>query len=351
MSGPWTPLIDTPRVMKYTASSTMEADAVIKHRNLVAPQIKSLVGDTTFVLGGNRAFEDIFTEVLTSLGRVFDRGRRLRETELTGVMGNLDALIRNHLPIIRAEHDFLPPTRTRPKGEAHEFRYVFLGSVNGGEYRLVAMRLLGTRKTIKLETHQLPVGFTYHAAERYLERSGKTGDALTDLGRCLLDNMVFYKLTEIFCARHLGFDLMFAGPHGKGAVLGGLYPTSVKAEGFEFRIEGIREYSFEPLWPPGTCYTANTYISEDQIGIDQIAVVEDIEAWKRERAVVYEEVQRLSCWRDSIAARHPDLSSEEISLSNLIQSAAEVLDTPEHRKAIPRNQPPPFFVSGEGQRL
>jgi hypothetical protein len=324
----------------------MAGNFMMKHRNLIAPQIRSLSGESAAVLDSGRTFTEFFKELLTTLSKVFDKGRRLREGELLGVLRSLDHLVCKNLTIIRSEHDFIPPTRTRPKGEAHEFRYVFLFSNNGDQYRLVSMRILGTRKLIKVETHQLPAGFRYHAAERYLERTGKTNDALKELGSCLLNNMVFYKLTEDFCADYLGDNLMFGGPKGEGAILGDIWNSEFKAEGFEFRIEGIRQYTHSPIWPSGSCFTAATYVSDELLGMDQLNAVTDVEAWRKDNQPLYDDLQKLSCWKESVSADHPELQRVMAELQALRQSAVAVLDNPNHRQAIDRNSLQQLAIRG-----
>lgn len=105
------------------------------------------------------------------------RDRFARDRQLTGeAFANLVSISRQTLSA--SKHVFLEeisrgPTRTRPKGEAHEFFFVARGLAGGpldSHYSTIAIRLFLSRRKAELMVDWPGLDFTRHLLERTIER-------------------------------------------------------------------------------------------------------------------------------------------------------------------------------------
>lgn len=318
---------------------------MLKHKNLDAPRIRNLVREDAVTGKFDDASVAMFSDLLLYLGGIFDRGRRLRAEELKTVMDIVDSRIREGFLVVRSGKSNIPPTRIKPKGESYENRYIAVHRIEANSYILVAYRLLGTRKVIRLEQAALPIGFTYHAAERMLERAADVEMAFRQIAESLLEYMVFTKLGEVPCVKNLACDLLIPDVGGHGALLGGIYEVERKPERFDFRIEGMFTSHPKPFWGLSTRFVAHTFIGTSQMREEQIALSDAIRAWKEGRQSFNDDLFARTCWYDSITEHDPAAEWDDDTFPTLWKETADILGTDAAARAISRQTSPILNVS------
>lgn len=273
---------------------------MLKHRNLEASRIRTLVQEYDATTRINDVAGEAIVRIAEKLVPAVKKGRRLTGSELLTIMDELDTDIRSGVVTILSRSETIKATRARPKGEAYERCYVFVHALNKESVQLVSIRVFGTRKSIKIESQMLPVGFTYHAAERILERTRNVDLAFKELGAALLDMLAFYKLTESFSLEKLKGDLLLPDRSGNGIALGSIHAMDWKVIGAEFGAYGMKRYQPIHVWPPGTKFVAHTFVNTAQLGEDQVRLAEAIRDWRETRRPAYDSLLRHSCWGEHI---------------------------------------------------
>lgn len=167
----------------------------MRHRDLEVDNIRKLVGESTNVA----RTDDLIASFLSKVDRIvedrFYSKRRLDGGQLSGIWKDCLETVKRDIAVIDGVFTEVPATRTRPKGEIYEMRFVSFMKMKDGPvdhrdvYQLFSFRLRLSRRSVDMDFEAHPVGFTYHAAERVLERGKDIEAAMlrtaTELARSL----------------------------------------------------------------------------------------------------------------------------------------------------------------------
>ncbi len=260
----------------------------MRHDNLDARQIRALVKSDAGMAERDHQLEVMIEAICIIVGSRFSMNKKLSGHMLADLFKRSDNLIRDRFRPLDYQHDRKPGTRVHPKGEQIEACYSMLvrGSRPNGVsdiYQLVSMRLLGSRKSFQIDLIAHPVGFTYHVAERLMERTGMNEDAMDSLGRNLSKWMPF----TCVASRHLDTDGGCAVPmdDNSGMLIGEMshYDISVGAMRYVINKAGVTTIpscmSHEPEVLP---FVARTFVDRHQLRPAQAYSMKLLSDWNAE---------------------------------------------------------------------
>lgn len=309
----------------------------MKFTNLVAPQIRTLAQEFLASRSVQSVYDDLLSEITRTVEPVFDGDKRLSGPGLVKLMADVDAKMKARLVVIRAEMTVAPPTRARPKGEIHEARYVIVQAREPGKFRLMSVRFMATRKSFIVENRPLPIGFTSHAAERYLQRREDKDAAFKDIGKALLDVAVLAKIAQEFSVKHLGSNFLLPA-EAMGGVLLGEFNRSVGCNAGlkidRYKTDVIQDV--KSFWPTKVCFNVMTFVDDDLLGIDQMRIAADLAEWIDSRRKEYDSITRSFCWPEHLILREDDIGDVAPIIDEMEKEVAAILCGPGVRKTIHR---------------
>jgi hypothetical protein len=258
-----------------------------RHSNLDKDAIRSLVDQASRVATVSNKIAAIQKTVMATVKERFRHGKKLTGIDLAVLLNGVDGAITSDFHPLDHQTTKIPPTRVHPKGEKHENLYVGLRVREGTEkttnpvYQLFMFRFYMTRKAVFMETRNLPLAFTYHAAERIIERTRNVDEAFRTIANGLLEwAPMLHHAADVSVEKNAGF-MAHPCSNRSGLFLGDyLEGNNGRAEyvgmdgvGFE-RGTGKIEHSDMPI------YVARTFIETDELRPDQTELADTLSMWR-----------------------------------------------------------------------
>ena len=156
----------------------------MRHQDLEADNIRKLVQESAVVEGVDTRMEEFLQKVDRLVYGEFRKHRRLTGTQLRGLWNECMAMVRKDIVVIDGVFTEIPATLAKPKGEVYEMRFVSFMKMKKAPlgyvdiYQLFSFRLRLSRRSVEMDFHGHPAGFSYHATERVLERTKGTDEAM-----------------------------------------------------------------------------------------------------------------------------------------------------------------------------
>ena len=148
----------------------------MKHKGLDVDGIRKLVAASDSIKDGGRSVFRLLTNTQLALSDAFARHRKLTRQELDKVVSSCRTALADS-PFIQSRHTLSKATISRPNSEEFESQYFGIIPSDGDRFRLFSFRFHGSRKRVVLELEVHPLAFSYHTAERMLERRKNCADA------------------------------------------------------------------------------------------------------------------------------------------------------------------------------
>lgn len=273
----------------------------MRHRDLEAENIRRLVQESA-------GLEDVGTRIGDFLDRMdklvnerFKAHRRLSGPQLKEIWSECQSMVARDVVVIDGVVTEVPPTRTRPKGEVYEMRFVsFMKMQNPPPpltdiYQMFSFRLRMSRRHVWLDFQGHPVGFSYHATERVLERTTANVEAMkkvaTELSRSLelIEACKTHALSKTEGRLHIPFE------DASGALLGEFVPHSRHF----LRKSAFNKWSTADSEHAGKeerFFVARTFVDRYLLEPVQAYGLNLLSLWREEGGNGYDVANDIRCW-------------------------------------------------------
>jgi hypothetical protein len=255
------------------------------------------------------AWESFLDGMLQGVMARYVKGRPLSGPGYAALVDEVRAALAKLSPV-RLREASLPPTATRPKGEAHEFlALVRYGNPDHGSARtgFLGLRVHITRKRVKVDQEFVGVDITRHALERAVERDVATGPE--GLAR-----------VEASLARHVGMVVVWrwamlsrgigeevALPLGDGLLLGRIERAPAERLNLGYRLDRdgvtsieVRQNDFQvcldgdaPVFLP---FLGSTVVDEGLLRMSQVDLRDALVAYADRNADLLEDLASYGSW-------------------------------------------------------
>jgi hypothetical protein len=258
-----------------------------RHGNLDKDAIRSLVDQASRVATLSSKLTAIQKTVMETVKERFRHGKKLTGIDLSVLLNGVDGAISSDFHPLDQQTTKIQPTRIHPKGEKCENLYVGLRVREGTEkttnpiYQLFVFRFYITRKAVLMETRNLPLAFSYHAAERIIERSRNVDEAFRTIATGLLEwAPMLHHAAEVSVEKNGGFMAhpcsnrsgLFLGDYLEGSN-GKAHYVGMDGVGLE-RGTGTVEHSDKPI------YVARTFVEAYELRPDQTELADALSMWR-----------------------------------------------------------------------
>ncbi len=252
------------------------------HRDLAASDIRKLVAE----LGGVSILtKDLVNYVTLAGGFVlqrFARGKRLSASDLQDIFENADQIVGSDIAPCGRWRASREANRFHPNGQKMEAAYMII-CTDGANFQLYAIRIEGSQKKVRFEITGIPFGFTYHTAERYLERYGKTDYPLNAIGRGLVDYAFCLFVTGPFARDRNAGHMNIPAPDGSGIFLGEFKDFNSLSYCLEFDCYGGRKLPVDNVFlTRSPIFVAQTFVDRHQMRPEQTAAAQMLADWTAE---------------------------------------------------------------------
>jgi hypothetical protein len=269
---------------------------MFKHKNLVGNQILNLASEHRLSNDAYAITEEIVRTITSKMCSGPDVGRKLRGHELKDIVETPRRNIVDRSILLQHESASKRATLGRPNSDVYDDFYLYVYSASETDMLPMTMRVIGSRAQIELEFSTPPVAFTYHAAERLLEREGEKERAIRSISASLLDMYPFLKIVEELVAKNLHSEMLVPDIDGHGVFLGSLYQTHARPLRFIIRREGMQRLRMESLWPLGLEFVAHTFVDNSRLRPAQIRFADAIRAWRARNLEANRVLKKFSLW-------------------------------------------------------
>lgn len=281
-----------------------------KHKNLKASKIKDLACDANIAAMAS----DRVGKTLDVLSAVFieslKQGRRLKSDELELIVDTIEHNFENDMIVIAQRYFDKPASRTRPKSEEFERNYVVVSNLGGDFFTIFAIRFHVTRRMIHYSCSELPIAFTYHCAERLMERGRNISQAAKEISLSLLEMLIFSKLAEPVSAEHLQNYMILPAIELDGAFLG----TYDMHDPYDYKMSFKDINGLIPHSSGVTArkrYVAKTFVDDKKLSRKQEEVIDNIFDWRADCDIIHEQAMVKELWPEC------HMSEEERSIKGL----------------------------------
>lgn len=301
---------------------------MLKHRNISADSIRSLVQEDT----GAAAVADEITAIYDTLHEVITpthiNGRKLKGDVLSSVFEECCNRFVNMSNPIDADRSFREATRTRPKGEAYQARFVSFKRIEDSlskheQYQLFNFRIFASRKLVRIEYQQQPFAFQYHAAERLLERGQEKQGALRRLAESVYRASAILLAAQKYSTEKLDRRMIVPMSDGSGLLLGDYISKSVSSgKRRTYDHSSCRENGIN-IAGSDTTFLARTFVSNGMLRPDQLKLTQDIAKWQTDYNSENLRAARDFFWRSDMQVDTRDWTPLE---ENAYDALASILD-------------------------
>jgi hypothetical protein len=258
---------------------------MMKHRNIEATAIRSLVHEdatAATVADEINAIYDTLDEVIKP---AHINGRKLKGDVLRSVFDECCRRLVTMADPIDSDQSFRAATKTRPKGEAYQARFVGFKRVEDSpakheQYQLFNFRIFASRKLVRIDYQQQPFAFQYHTAERLLERGQEKRGALRRLAVSVYKASAMLMAAQKYSTDKLSGRMIAPMSDGAGLLLGDYINKSVSSgkrrtyDHSSCRDNGIN------IAGSDITFLARTFVSNGMLRPDQLKLAKAISEWQ-----------------------------------------------------------------------
>jgi hypothetical protein len=284
----------------------------MRHRHLDAENIRTLVTESRVVENTDTLMMAFLEKVETLVNERFRSHRRLTGPQLRAIYDECMDMVAKDLVVLDGVFTEVPPTRTRPKGEVYEMRFVsFMRMQNPppGDailYQLFSFRLKLSRRSVSLDFQWHPVAFSYHATERLVERSSEKAAAMRRIATELAGSLELIACADAISIKSglPNFHTPFAD--ASGALLGEFVPYSPpKTKSTAFKRSCAHDHVIGN--PDQRLYIARTFVDRYQLEPVQSYAMNLLSLWREEGGDGYTAQNERRCWTegDGLAVMTP----------------------------------------------
>jgi hypothetical protein len=275
----------------------------MRHRHLDAANIRTLVNESRMVENTDALMTALLEKVESIVHARFKSHRRLTGPQLRAIYDESIALVEKDLVVLDGVFTEVPATRTRPKGEVYEMRFVsFMRMQNPppGDailYQLFSFRLKLSRRSVFLDFQWQPVAFSYHATERLVERSSEKEAALKRIATELAGSLELIACADAIASKNdvAIFHMPFSD--ATGALLGEFVPyTPPKTKSTAFNRACAHDHQLGQ--PDQRLYIARTFVDRYQLEPVQSYAMNLLSLWKEEGGDGYRKQNERHCWTE-----------------------------------------------------
>jgi hypothetical protein len=265
--------------------TTFYMSNMLKHRNIDAAAIRNLVKEDAGAAKVSQNLVDIYNMLDATIKPFFITGKKLRGDDLRTMFNECCTRFLQMCTPVDEDRSFREATRTKPKGEVYQARFVSFkrieASLNDTEqYQLFNFRIYASRKYVVLDFQEQPFAFQYHTAERLLERGTEKKDSLYQLASSVYRYAAFILAIKRFASDKLDSRLVLPLAGATGVLLGDFIDRSVysgKRRQYNHtscveREQLVANFDF--------CFLARTFVSNGMLGDDQRELMHSIEEWR-----------------------------------------------------------------------
>lgn len=260
---------------------------MMKHRNIDAEAIRHLVREDANAARVSEEMTSIYQALDDAIKPFFITGKKLKGDDLRAMFEECcDRFIQISLPVDQ-DRSFRAPTRTRPKGEAYQARFVGVKRIENSptgteQYQLFGFSIFASRKTVILDFQEQPFAFQYHTAERLLERNSEKVNALHRLGAAVYAWSATILLARQYALKELDNRLVLPMQDNTGILLGDYIERSIysgKRRCYEYSSCREQDRFIANL---NFGFLARTFVSNGMLRDDQRLLMDQLVAWQQE---------------------------------------------------------------------
>ncbi len=188
-----------------------------------------------------------------------------------------------------------PGTRTRPKGEEFERNYVIISNFDKNLFTFFSIRFHLSRRFCTYTCSELPIAFTYHCAERLMERGRNITQAATEISLSLMEMFIFSKIAEPVARTELHDLMVLPAIELEGAFLGEYQDHAP----YDFRFDfGVHE-TMSPNLSGVTShrrYLVKTFVDDKRLSVKQDEIIDKIFDWRVECDEFHDQAMVKALW-------------------------------------------------------
>lgn len=283
-------------------------------------------------------------QIIEPIGVKFLGGHRLVGPEYARTLSLIRDILGGAGPSIMQESD-RPPTRTRPKGEEHEFT-TLSRAVGDSGYELVGVQLHLSRRRIGYSFDGTGTFITRHLMERSIERglASWTG-RLSEVEEAVLDTLGLGCVWRYAFEAGLTKDPAIALPYGPGLIYGIMSPRAESRGNGSIGFTGSR-YDFTDSDPspflahPSIAATASTDIvlrtavDEDLMSLAQCDLRDDLARFISANELLLAQIRHGALWRRSVLTPAKPYAEIAPELDAVARRLVALLSAPDARVAL-----------------
>lgn len=307
-----------------------------KHQNIDREAIANLVNENRLTLDIARQIKAFYDELDAIIAPFSVSGRKFKGDDLKDLFSGCCEHFETKMPILDRDVTYREPTKTRPKGEAYQARYVGFKQIEDAnarteQYQLFNFSIFASRKKIELAFQEQPFTFQYHTAERLLERAESKKDAL----RRLAEAMYIWATPILESKRHayksIDRKLAYPMPDGSGLLLGEFIAQNIYFGSRRlYDHNGCREQTMK-VDNYDFMFLARTFVGNSLLADGQLSLAEQLLTWLGKHSEHNHEINRKLFWRGDMLEHVVDrVPLNEVAFNDL----ADIMDSPETIKTI-----------------
>jgi hypothetical protein len=266
-------------VLLFLVIGRLNGDFAMLHRNLMAPEIRKLVGERQDVIDVKYKLQALLLKAGEYAKYRFLKGKRFTATDLADIFENADELMTSTIQPCGRWTARKEATRIHPKGDQMEAAYVFVDAKDGHEFTLQGVRLFGTRKKFGFELVEFPFAFSYHAAERYLERYKGADLPLNSIAKSLMAYAFFLFFVAPMAAERNGGSMNIPAVDRSGIFLGQFEERDTFSFAWDVDGQGARIRPVESVLLECPVFVAKTFVGMSLLREDQVTAMEQLSGW------------------------------------------------------------------------
>ena len=273
-------------------------------------------------------------------------GHRLSGTEFKGVVNRLREVLSGFGPAVLNEAN-RSPTRTRPKGEEHEFSSLVRGaSIQGrGGYEIGGITLHVSRRRLNYSLESSGTYITRHLLERSIERglASWTG-RLAEVEDTVLDTMGLAAVWKRAFEAGMTTDRRVALPYGSGLIYGVMVPEDRPRPSGYLVVSGSRLQSVSEPNPflahprisanSSTDVVLRTAIDGDSLSLDQCDLRDALARFCSAHEDILSSIRRGALWRRSVLTPPRPYDEMAPHMDTLAERLVSFLGRPGPRNAL-----------------
>lgn len=302
-----------------------------KHQNIDREAIVDLVAENQLTTRVSQQIKAFYDELDAIIAPFSVSGRKFKGNNVKELFSRCCEIFETKMPVIDRDISYREPTRTRPKGEAYQARYVGFKQIENADarteqYQLFNFTIFASRKKILLTFQEQPFSFQYHTAERLLERTETKKDALKRLAEAIYTWSTAILESKGHSYKSIQRKLAYPMPDGTGLLLGDFLDRNIHYGCTRFydqmgaRERGISVGNYDFM------FLARTFVGNSLLSDNQLQLSNRLLSWLQKHADHNHQINRKLFWRSYMLEHVIDrVPLNEEAFSDL----ADIMDSPE----------------------